>query len=47
MRFLVRGTGFLVQGGFAWDPHYRPDGRGNEPFERLDGPWLSWTYDPF
>jgi hypothetical protein len=41
-RFLVSGTGFLDQYGFAWSPKGLPPDETHTGYTHLHGPWYVW-----
>lgn len=44
VRFLVKGTGFLDPGGFAYSENGKPPNIGGEDYyEHLHGNWYVWT----
>jgi hypothetical protein len=42
MRFLVKGTGFLDPGGFAYSPSGEPEIIGEDWYQPFVGPWWLW-----
>ncbi|MBT2233847.1 hypothetical protein [Nonomuraea sp. NEAU-A123] len=42
-RFLVSGTGFLDQYGFAWSPKGPPPEESHTGYTHMDGPWYLWV----
>ena len=41
-RFLVDGTGFLNQYGFAWSPKGPPAEESHTDYTHIQGPWYIW-----
>lgn len=44
VRFIVRGTGFLDQGGFAFSEHGQPPVMGEDAYYHLHGDWYIWHH---
>lgn len=42
MRFIVRDTGFLYAGGFAYSPGQAPTVVGEDRYHHIAGPWYEW-----
>jgi hypothetical protein len=42
MRFLVKGTGFMDQEGFAYSPNGPPQAIGEDYYTHFSGPWYLW-----
>lgn len=43
MRFIVKGSGFMDAGGFAYSPNGPPPKIGEDYYRHLWGAWYEWT----